>query len=217
MTIGIRYANAGTICIASSTGVMNRWKRSDRPASTPSGSPIASDSDTDAIVRANVWTLASQRPINANEKNATRTPSAARRPPKRSTTSVPSTVVPAQVSFRKNDVSQPTRLSRKFAIALKMRKTMLGCGTLRLLLSHAWKLSRSCESEFQVSDAGHGTWLFQPKNAITMPTTIATISPARPRHQGRGAGAASVPATCATAFARVMPRWAGHYSRLRSR
>ena len=32
ITTGIRYANAGTICIASSPGVIARWKRSLRPA-----------------------------------------------------------------------------------------------------------------------------------------------------------------------------------------
>jgi hypothetical protein len=54
---------------------------------------------------------------------------------------VPRAVVPAQVSLKKNDVIHPTRLSRKFATALNAWKTMLGCGTFRLLLSHAWKLS----------------------------------------------------------------------------
>ena len=81
ITIGIRYAKAGMICIASSTGVIARANRSERPASTPRGRPIASASATDAKVSANVRTLGSQRPIAANAANAAATPSAARRPP----------------------------------------------------------------------------------------------------------------------------------------
>ena len=97
----------------------------------PSGIPIASERPTDAKVRANVRMLGSQRPIAAKQKNAASTPRAARRPPKRSTTSVPSTVVPAHVSLKKRLVNQPTRLSRKFASPLKARKNTLGCGRFR--------------------------------------------------------------------------------------
>src|SRR5712692_4733295 len=76
---------------------------------------------------------------------------------------------------------------------------MLGCGTLRLLLSHAWKLSRSCASEFHVSAAGHVTWFFQMKNAMTIAIATPIAAPALPRHQTAGAGAARGPAACATA------------------
>ena len=86
MTTGIRYANAGTICIASSTGVTARWNRSERPARTPSGIPIASESATAENMSAKVSTLSCQRPMSANDRNAASTPSAARRLPKRSAT-----------------------------------------------------------------------------------------------------------------------------------
>src|SRR5664279_3756213 len=87
----------------------------------PSGCPIRSDSETDANVSANVRTTGSHRPIVANNRNAVRTPSAARRPPKRSTTSVPSAVVPTHVSLKKNEVSQPTRSSRNVAVVAEPR------------------------------------------------------------------------------------------------
>ena len=125
-TIGIRYANAGTICIASSSGVIARWNRSERPAATPSGRPIASERATDANVRANVRILGSHRPIAANDTNAASVPSAARRPPKRKTTSTPRAVVPTQVRLKKRLVSQPTMLSRKVATELKTWKKTLG-------------------------------------------------------------------------------------------
>ena len=130
------------ICIASSSGVIARWKRSERPASTPSGIPTSSERLTAAIVSENVSMLSCQRPMSANEPSASRTPAAARRPPKRNTISAPSTVVPAHLSLRKNEVSHETRWSRKFAKPLKIEKTTLGCSTLRLLLSQAWKRSR---------------------------------------------------------------------------
>jgi hypothetical protein len=59
--------------------------------------------------------------------------------------------------LNRNDVSHPTRWSRKSAKPLKARKKTLGCGTFRLSLSQVWKLSRWCASEFQVIDAGHVT------------------------------------------------------------
>src|SRR5439155_25888522 len=103
---------------------------------TASDSPTASERATDAHVRANVLMLGTHNPIAANETNAARTPSAARRPPKRRTTSTPSTVVPTQVSLKKKLVSHPTMLSRKLANPLKAWKKTLGCGTLRWSLSH---------------------------------------------------------------------------------
>ena len=82
------------ICIASRIGVIARLNVADRPASTPSGMPTASDMPTAANIRAKVWTLSSQRPSVAKLAKAASVPSAALRPPKRSTTSVPSAVVP---------------------------------------------------------------------------------------------------------------------------
>src|ERR1700694_875942 len=179
------------ICIASSTGVTARWKRAERPASTPSGIPTASESPTAASVSANVSTLCSQSPIAANEVIAARTINAARRPPKRSTTRVASAVVPAQVSLWKNEVSHETRLSRKFAKPLKIEKTKLGCATLRLSLNQVWKRSRYPESEVQTSEFGHESWFFQPRKATNIAIAIATTSPKRPRHHGRPCGEAA--------------------------
>ena len=50
------------ICIASRIGVIARLNVADRPASTPSGMPTASDMPTAANISAKVWTLSSQRP-----------------------------------------------------------------------------------------------------------------------------------------------------------
>ena len=142
------------ICIASRMGVTIPLKPAERPARTPSGTPTRSDNDTAASISENVCTDSSQNPIVAKLANAARTPSAALRPPKRRTTSVPRATVPAHVSLWKKPVSQPTRWSRKFAKPLKMLNATFGCGTLRLLLSQAWKRSRYGPSEFHVSAAG---------------------------------------------------------------
>src|SRR3954463_9252172 len=156
ITTGIRYANAGTICIASSTGVIALLKRHERPASTPTGRPTSSESPTAANTSENVSTDSSHSPSSAKLANAASTPSAARRPPKRSTTSVPSTTVPAQVSLWKKLMNHATSWSRKFEKPLKILNAMFGSGTLRLLLSQTWKWSRCGTSEFHVSHAGHG-------------------------------------------------------------
>src|SRR5258705_2700970 len=163
ITTGIKYANVGTICAASSNGGMQRSNRSERPAITPSGIPTSRDSPTAAKISAKVCTLCSQSPISANEANAARTPKACCQRPKRSTTSVPSATVPTQVSFWKNVVNQETRLSRNVAKPLKIAKTKLGLAALRLSLSHVWKRSRSRGSEFQTSEFGQDSVFFQPK------------------------------------------------------
>src|SRR5436309_14015593 len=82
-TIGIRYATAGMLCIVSRTGVITRWNPGDRPARTPSGSPIASESALHAHVSANVLMLGLHKPIASYEANAAITPRAARCPPLR--------------------------------------------------------------------------------------------------------------------------------------
>ena len=206
-TIGIRYANAGMICIASRTGVIARCTRSERPAAIPTGTPIASESATEANVSAKVRMLASQTPSAANDTNAAAVPSAARRPPKRSTIAVPSTVVPTHVSLKKKLVSQPTMSSRKVATPLKTTKKTLGCGTLRRSLSQVWKLSRSCESDCHVSPPGHSTAFCHPKYAISIPMTTATTRPGAPRHHGRGAATASLGAAWTLAISRSRRRW----------
>ncbi len=122
----------------------------------PIGTPIRSASPTDAIIRASVSMLASQRPSSANETNAPMTIAAARRPPKRHTTSVPVTVVPTQVSQRMNRSSQPTRSSRKTRNQLKTVNTTPVFSAVRCSISHAWKSSRWAESEVKVRLVGHG-------------------------------------------------------------
>ncbi len=123
-------------------GVTARRNRSERPASTPSGIPISSESETAAVISAKVCTLSSQRPSTANETNAAATPSAARRLPKRSTTTIPNVAVPTHVSLKKKLVSHETRLSRKFAKPLKIVKTKLGLAPFRSALSQFWNRSR---------------------------------------------------------------------------
>ena len=55
----------------------------------PTGMPITSENETAANISASVWMLGSHNPISANEANAARTISPARRPPKRATINVP--------------------------------------------------------------------------------------------------------------------------------
>ena len=99
ITTGIRYANAGMICIASSTGVIARLNRSERPARTPSGMPTASESPTAASISASVCMLSSQSPSAANEAKAPSMISPARRPPKRSDDERRRALVPTHVIF----------------------------------------------------------------------------------------------------------------------
>jgi hypothetical protein len=148
---------------------------------------MRSESPTDAIVSANVSTAGSQRPSAAKAANALAVPRAARRPPKRRTVRMPSAAVPTQVSLKKNVVSQPTRLSRKLAMPLKIVKKRLGFSTLRLSESHAWKLSRWCGRVFHVSAAGHGTSFRQPMNAIAIPAMTNRTRKSRFRHHARAA------------------------------
>ena len=183
ITTGIRYANAGTICIASSTGVIARWKRSERPAMTPSGMPTRSESDTAASMSASVCMLGSHRPISANNANAPSTQSAARQPPKRSTISTKAAVVPTQVMSSKSSFSRLTRSSRKELKPLKIENTKLGSSALRLSVSQTWKSSRYPVSEFHSSHAGHGNSLRQAKDATSIAPTIAADWTSRPRHQ----------------------------------
>src|SRR5689334_24068841 len=100
--------------------------------------------------------LGSQSPMSANERHAARTPSAALTPPKRSSSRTNAAVVPTQVRSSRSEFSHDTRLSRKELNPLKIEKTKLGSGSLRLFESERWKLSRCPESEFQTSQSGHG-------------------------------------------------------------
>ena len=121
ITTGIRYANAGMICIASRIGVIVRRKRSERPARTPSGTPTASESETAASISDSVCMLSSQRPSTAKDAKLANMISAARRPPKRRASSVPSAVVPAQVSFVRTSYSQPTSVPSPEPIPSRIR------------------------------------------------------------------------------------------------
>ena len=100
--------------------------------------------------------LASQRPSSANEANAPRTIAAARRPPKRQTTSVPVTAVPTHVSQRMNRSSQPTRSSRNTRNQLKIVNTRPVFSAVRCSISHDWNSSRCAESDVNVRLVGHG-------------------------------------------------------------
>ena len=94
ITTGIRYAKAGMICIPSRIGVIARWTRSLRPATMPTGTPMRIEISTAALMSASVCMLSSQRPSRANDTNAPKTTSAARRPPKRRTIAVPAMITP---------------------------------------------------------------------------------------------------------------------------
>ena len=98
MTTGIRYANAGMICAASSTGVMNALNRSERPATMPRGTPTSSENATATSISASVCMLSSQRPSAANDAKLATMIAAARRPPKRHASRPPKSVVPGHVS-----------------------------------------------------------------------------------------------------------------------
>ena len=111
ITTGIRYANAGTICIASRIGVIARRNRAERPARIPSGIPTRRERPTEASIRASVSMLSSQRPKSAKVAKADSVIRAARRPPKRSTSATPATVVPAQVSQISSRLNHSTRWS----------------------------------------------------------------------------------------------------------
>ena len=98
MTTGIRYAKAGMICAASSTGVISRSNRSERPATMPSGTPTSSDSATATSISDSVCMLSSQRPRAANDAKLATMITPARRPPNRHASSPPRRVVPGHVS-----------------------------------------------------------------------------------------------------------------------
>jgi hypothetical protein len=156
ITIGIRYAKAGTICIASSTGVIARWKRSLRPATTPSGKPTASERSTAASMSASVCMLSSQSPISAKDTNAARTISPARQPPKRQTMNVPAAIVPTQVSASMKSSSAATSQSAKARKPSRIAKKMFGFSAVRCSSSQSWAVSISDGSSAHVSAAGHG-------------------------------------------------------------
>ena len=144
------------ICIASSTGVITRLNRSERPASTPSGIPTSSESATAASISASVSMLSSQSPSVAKRReggeHAQRRAEAAEAEHDQRADAV----VPTQVSFVEHVVSHATRWSRNVANPLKARKMCSGarrCGCREPRLE---AVEVRAASAFHVSDAGHG-------------------------------------------------------------
>ena len=156
ITTGIRYANAGTICIASSTGVIARRTRAERPARMPTGIPTRRDRPTATSIRASVSMLSSQRPSSANDANADSVIRAARRPPKRSMSNTPAIVVPAQVSQSSSRSNHSTRCSIAELKPSKTVNTIDWSSWPRSVRSHTWKSSSFTESSFQTSRSGQG-------------------------------------------------------------
>ena len=69
-TNGARYANVGMICITSRIGEMSRGKRSLRAARIPSGTPIAKEIATAAMIAPRVSTLESHSPRRPSDEEA---------------------------------------------------------------------------------------------------------------------------------------------------
>ena len=209
MTTGIRYAKAGTICIASSTGVIARSNRFESPVRTPSGTPTRSERPTAASMSAKVCMLSSHSPVSANVANAPPTHAAARQPPNRSAIAVPTTVVPSQVSHRSNLSNHSTRWSTNVENPSKTAKTTFGSSAFRWSSSQVWKSSRWNGSEFHVSPSGHGYSSPHARYARYMSATIPAVCTILPRHQGRwtttGAAETASAATVVTA-SRPAPR-----------
>ncbi len=172
------------ICIASSTGVIVRWKRSESPARTPSGSPTRSERPTAASMSESVCMLSTQSPLAANVAKAASAQIPARAPPNRRETATPATVTPTQVIQSSRSSNRVTRPSSMFANPLKARMTRLGLSALRWSTSQVWKSFRCVGSVFQVSEAGHGYSLFQPRYASHMTPTMTATWTSFPRHQG---------------------------------
>ena len=94
------------ICIASSTGVMMRWKRSERPGADAERHPDRErEADGGEHQRERLHALEPE-PAGANATNAASAQIAARAPPKRSETSTPATVTPTQV-IQPSEVGEP--------------------------------------------------------------------------------------------------------------
>ena len=116
ITTGIRYAKAGMICIASSTGVITLLKRFERPAQMPSGMPIASETMTDATISARVCMLSAQSPITPNESRAPVTTSDARQPHQRRVMPTSARPTPTNVMPFRRSVNDVTSQFRKLEI-----------------------------------------------------------------------------------------------------
>ena len=122
----------------------------------PTGMPITSENETAANISASVWMLGSHSPISANEANAARTISPARRPPKRATISVPVTVTPSQVIHSSASVKALTVHSAIARNASRIEKMKFGSVAERWSISQPWKSSSSSGSADHTSADGHG-------------------------------------------------------------
>ena len=86
ITAGTRYAAAGMVCIASSTGRRNRSKRRSSAAITPSGTPMATAMSTATSINTSVSTVGSHSPTSPGTRAATAATVAIRHRPVRATT-----------------------------------------------------------------------------------------------------------------------------------
>ena len=100
--------------------------------------------------------LASQSPSSANEAKAEPTITAARTPPKRSVTTVPTAAAPSQLSQKIALSNQETRSSTNVAKPLKILKKRLSGSAERWSRSQDWNASSLAESPFQTSESGQG-------------------------------------------------------------
>ena len=96
-TSGKRYANAGTVCIASSSGRRAFSARSFLPAQIPSGMPIKSPAPTDTMMSASVSMLDSQRPSSPINENPAAATIAIRHPAKIAARAAAATMTPRYV------------------------------------------------------------------------------------------------------------------------
>ncbi len=117
--------------------------------------------------------LGSQSPISANDTNAPATSSAARQPPKRSTTSEAAAITPGQVSHSSASLIAVTIHSARARKPSNIAKMRFGFSAVRCSSSQTWRLSRRSGSSAQVSDSGQGNSFRQ----ITNPTSISATTP----------------------------------------
>jgi hypothetical protein len=96
--IGVRYANVGMICMMSRTGEITAETRRLRPATIPSGTPIAIAIRTAASIRPRVAMLASHRPSTPSETKPLIASTASRTPPNTSPSAPATPMIPGQPS-----------------------------------------------------------------------------------------------------------------------
>ena len=160
------------------------------PGDHPERDADSSDSATAESTSANVSTVSSQRPSAAKLANAARTRNAARRPPKRSTTSVPSATVPAQVSLWKKP-SARRRGRRGSREAVERAEGEVRVGHVAVVAQPDLEAVEVRAERVPRQPAGQCAWFFQPRNAITIATTTSTLRPTCRATTARAATAGS--------------------------